>query len=238
MEILESFKAIEVESPVDKIIRQIRDLIISGYLNAGDKLPSERKLSEKFGIGRTHIRNAIKKLEFFGILTTFPQRGVIVNGADMVAMEGLITNVMKIESPDFFSLVETRCFMEIFSVQHAALRRTENDIEHMEKALYAFEDKVKNGLPAEHEDFVFHMKIAEASHNAVIKTLMLIVLPDILEVYRREHVCVMAGAEKSILEHENILKAIKDQRSDIASKYMQEHLNDVLEFSKKKKNNL
>jgi len=60
MEILDSFKAIEVESPVDKIIRQIRDLIIAGYLNPGDKLPSERKLSEKFSIGRTHIRNAIK----------------------------------------------------------------------------------------------------------------------------------------------------------------------------------
>jgi GntR family transcriptional repressor for pyruvate dehydrogenase complex len=233
MEILESFKAIEVESPVDKIIRQIRDLIISGYLNAGDKLPSERKLSDKFGIGRTHIRNAIKKLEFFGILTTFPQRGVIVNGADMVAMEGLITNVMKIENPDFFSLVETRCFLEVFSVQHAALRRTAEDLEKMEKALYAFEDKVKKGLPAEHEDFVFHLKIAEASHNAVIKTLMLIVLPDILEVYRKEHVCAV-GAKKSMLEHENILKAIKEQNVEVASKYMQDHLDDVLEFSKRK----
>ncbi|WP_372755537.1 FadR/GntR family transcriptional regulator [Labilibaculum sp.] len=236
MEILESFKAIEVESPVDKIIRQIRDLIISGYLNAGDKLPSERKLSEKFGIGRTHIRNAIKKLEYFGILTTLPQKGVIVNGADMVAMEGLITNVMKIESPDFHSLVETRCFMEVFSAQNAAVRRTANDIENMEKALFAFENKVKKGLPAEHEDFVFHLKIAEASHNSVIKTLMLIVLPDILEIYRREHVCVASGSEKSILEHENILKAIKEQHSDVASKYMQEHLNDVLEFSRKKNN--
>lgn len=63
MEILDSFKEIEVERPVDKIIRQIRGLIISGYLNPDDKLPSERKLSEKFNVGRTHIRNAIRKYQ-------------------------------------------------------------------------------------------------------------------------------------------------------------------------------
>jgi len=236
MDILESFKTIEVESPVDKIIRQIRSLIVGGFLKAGDKLPSERKLSEKFGIGRTHIRNAIKKLEFYGILMSHPQSGVIVKGTDMAAMEGLITNVMKIESPDFFSLVETRCFMEMFSVQQAALVRTEEDIRTLEEALKAFEDKVNQNLPAEKEDFQFHLKIAEASHNSVIKTLMLIVLPDILEIYRRENVCANQGSNKSIVEHENIMKAIKEGDSEMASKYMKEHLNDVLEFSRKKLN--
>ncbi|PKQ65050.1 GntR family transcriptional regulator [Labilibaculum filiforme] len=236
MGILESFKTIEVESPVDKIIRQIRDLIIAGYLKAGDKLPSERKLSDKFGIGRTHIRNAIKKLEFYGILTTNPQSGVIVNGTDMVAMAGLITNVMKIESPDFFSLVETRCFMEVFSVQQAASRRTKEDILKLQEALANYEAKVESDLPAEHEDFIFHIKIAEASHNSVIKTLMLIVLPDILEIYRNEKLCPKEEARKSLIEHRNILNAIIEQDSSLATNYMNEHLKDVLEFSKKKLN--
>lgn len=236
MEILDSFKTIEIDSPVDKIIRQIRDLIVAGYLSTGDKLPSERKLSEKFGIGRTHIRNAIKKLEFYGILTTHPQSGVVVNGADLCAMEGLITNVMKIERPDFFSLVETRCFMEIFSVQQAAIRRTEEDLLNLEEAHAALEEKIKNKLPAENEDFLFHLKIAEASHNSVIKTLMLIVLPDILEIYRKENVCTGDGINKSFEEHKNILMAIRNKDSELAAKHMQEHLREVLEFSKKKMN--
>ncbi|NOU59731.1 FadR/GntR family transcriptional regulator [Marinifilum caeruleilacunae] len=234
MEILESFKTIEIDSPVDKIIRQIRDLIVAGYLRTGDKLPSERKLSEKFGIGRTHIRNAIKKLEFYGILTTHPQSGVVVNGADLGAMEGLITNVMKIERPDFFSLVETRCFMEIFSVQQAAVRRSEEDLENLEKAHLALKEKIDNDLPAENEDFLFHLKIAEASHNSVIKTLMLIVLPDILEIYRKENVCTGDGLKKSLAEHEGILRAIRQKDSDLAARYMEEHLQDVLDFSRKK----
>ena len=236
MAILDNFKAIEVESPVDKIIRQIRDLIIAGYLNPGDKLPSERKLSEKFSVGRTHIRNAIRKLEFYGILTTNPQSGVFVKGADIAAMEGLITNVMKIEDPDFYSLVETRCFLEISSVENAAFRRNEEDLKNLDEACKAYEDKVNNNLPAENEDFLFHLKIAEASHNSVSKTLLLIVLPDILEIYRREHVCKNVGVSKSFVEHRKIMMAIKDGDPNLAAKYMKEHLSDVLEFSSKKRN--
>jgi len=232
MELLDNFKAIEVETPVDKIIRQIRSLIVSGYLAPGDKLPSERKLSEKLGVGRTYIRDAIKKLEFFGILTTHPQSGVVVNGTDISAMEGLFSNVMKIERPDFFSLVETRVSMELFSVRKAAERRTEEDIKILEDSLNAYEDKIKNNIPAENEDFLFHLKIAEASHNSVIKSMMLIILPDILAIYRREKVCGDVKV-KTLGGHRGILNAIKEQDSEKAVLLMTEHLNEVLEFSKR-----
>ncbi len=233
MELLDNFKAIEVETPVDKIIRQIRSLIVSGYLSPGDKLPSERKLSEKLGVGRTYIRDAIKKLEFFGVLTTHPQSGVVVNGTDISAMEGLFSNIMKIERPDFQSLVETRVTMEIFSVRKAAERRTEEDIILLEEALSAYEKKIKNNLPSENEDFQFHLRIAETSHNAVIKTMMLIILPDILAIYRKEKVCGQDSLAKTDSEHRGILEAIKEQDADKAAMLMEKHLHDVLEFSKR-----
>ncbi|PKQ65040.1 GntR family transcriptional regulator [Labilibaculum filiforme] len=233
MELLDNFKAIEVETPVDKIIRQIRSLIVSGYLAPGDKLPSERKLSEKLGVGRTYIRDAIKKLEFFGILTTHPQSGVVVNGTDISAMEGLFSNVMKIERPDFFSLVETRVSMELFSVQNATKRRTDEDLKNLEKALEAYEAKIKISQHAENEDFLFHLKIAEAGHNAVVKTMMLIILPDILAIYKKENFCGEDEKLKRLGEHRAILDAIKEKDADKAVLLMQEHLKNVLEFSKK-----
>ncbi|MFA9371915.1 MAG: FadR/GntR family transcriptional regulator [Labilibaculum antarcticum] len=233
MDLLDNFKTIEVETPVDKIIRQIRGLIVSGYLNPGDKLPSERKLSEKLGVGRTYIRDAIKKLEFFGILTTLPQSGVVVNGINISAMEGLFSNIMKIERPEFFSLVETRVNMELFSVRAAAERRTEDDLRDIEKALEAYEEKANNNLPAENEDFLFHLKIAEASHNAVVKAMMLIILPDILAIYRRENVCGEDAMAITLREHRAIIEAIKEKDSDKAALLMSEHLHDVLEFSRR-----
>jgi GntR family transcriptional repressor for pyruvate dehydrogenase complex len=62
---LDLFKEIEVEKPADLIIKQIRQLISSGRLKPGMRLPSERVLAERFGVGRGHIREALKKLEFY-----------------------------------------------------------------------------------------------------------------------------------------------------------------------------
>ena len=70
---LENFQAIEVESPVDKIIRQIRSLISSGQLGSGDRLPAERKLAEKLGVSRMQVRDAIRKLDYYVIQKTFTQ---------------------------------------------------------------------------------------------------------------------------------------------------------------------
>ncbi len=232
MELLENFKAIELETPVDKIIAQIRGLIVSGFLKPGDKLPSERKLSDKLGVSRSYIRDAIKKLEFVGILNSLPQSGVVVNGMDIAVMEGLLSNIMKIEKPDFYALVETKGMMEKFSVQQAALRRTDSDIKAIRGALDKYQECVGKNLPAENEDFIFHLRIAEAGHNAVIKTMLLIILPEIMKIYIHENVCGTEVQSKRINEHHAILQAIIDKDGDQARKYMSQHLQEVLEFSK------
>ena len=68
------------------IISQIRDLINFKNLEPGDKLPSERMLSEKFGVSRSNIREAIQKLEFFGLLKSIPQSGTFVANIGVVAL--------------------------------------------------------------------------------------------------------------------------------------------------------
>lgn len=111
MEFLE-YKIGEAENPVDSIIRQIKDQLSDGFLHPGDKLPSERKLAENFGVGRTHIRGAIKKLEFYGILKTLPQRGTFVAGLDVSDLETLLQDALETESYDLYSLAETRLILE------------------------------------------------------------------------------------------------------------------------------
>jgi GntR family transcriptional repressor for pyruvate dehydrogenase complex len=93
---------------------------------------------------------------------------------------------------------------------------------------------VEKNLPSENEDFIFHLKIAEASHNSVIKTMMLIILPDILKIYITEKVCDNERKVKRLKEHRGILKAIVDQDGDAAEKLVMHHLHDVIEFSKVK----
>ena len=155
---LNNFQEIKIENPVDKIIGQIRALISSGSVKPGDRLPPERKLAEKLGVSRTHVRDAIKKLEFYGILRTLPQSGTIVAGMGIAALEGLITDVLQLEDSDFNSLVETRVILEMNAAKLAAERRSDEDIETIQKALLAYEQKLKQDGQAVEEDLMFHVK--------------------------------------------------------------------------------
>ena len=128
MEILNNLEEIKIEKPADVIIRQIRNLISSGQLNPGDRLPSERQLCDKFGVGRSHVRDALRKLEFYGILKTLPQSGTVVAGLGTTALEGLINDVLEMNEHDFHSFVETRVLLEMHSAQLAAERATPEDI--------------------------------------------------------------------------------------------------------------
>ncbi len=234
---LKNFQEIAVETPVDKIIGQIRGLISSGQLNPGDRLPSERKLAEKLGVGRTHVRDAIAKLEFYGILKTLPQSGSIVEGIGITALEGLITDVLKLEESEFVDLVETRTLLETQAARIAAQRRTTEDIINMKSALDAYEAKVRNGLPAVEEDLLFHLTIAEAGRNTVLKSLMLIITPDIVKNFTKLDVCKDGRFYRSLEEHKVILEFIVNQKPELAAKAMEEHLQDVTDYSKTLKEN-
>lgn len=228
---LKNFREIAVETPVDKIINQIRGLITSGQLNPGDKLPSERKLAERLGVGRTYIRDAIAKLEFYGILKTMPQSGTVVAGIGITALEGLITDVLKLEASDFGDLVETRVLLETQAARMAALRRTTDDIINMKNALDAYDKKIKDGVPAVEEDLLFHLKIAEAGGNSVLKSLMMIITPDIVKSFTKLDVCKDGRFYRSLEEHKIILEHIVNKEPELAAKAMKEHLTDVIDYS-------
>ena len=87
------------------IILGIKELINFKNLEPGDKLPSERMLSEKFGVSRSNVREAIEKLEFYGLLFSKPQSGTFVANIGVIALNGMIDDILRLEDPDFKSLV-------------------------------------------------------------------------------------------------------------------------------------
>jgi len=62
------FNRIEKPNILHEILRQFKESIASGQLSKGDKLPSERQMSETFGVSRATIREAIKALELIGLV--------------------------------------------------------------------------------------------------------------------------------------------------------------------------
>ena len=227
---LETLQKIDGLSLQKTIISKIRDLINYKNLEPGDKLPSERMLSEKFQVTRSSVREAIQKLEFFGLLKSIPQSGTFVANIGVIAMNGMIEDILRLEDPDFKSLVETRILLELKTVRLAALRRTDEDLKKMKEALDAYEKKVLEGEDAVQEDLLFHLAIANACKNATMNTFMLIITPEIITNFEKYHVCDKGLATKGIDEHYAIYKAIESQDPVLAKQKMKEHFSVLYQY--------
>lgn len=233
--IIETIKAIEVDSPVDKIIRQLKQLISEGHLKPGDRLPAERVLAEKFGVGRTYVRDAIRKLEFYGMLKTSPQSGTYVSGYNIKMIEGVLNDIITFNKDDFAALIEARYYLEINAARLAAQRRTEEDLAILEAAVADYDLKTKNRENAVQEDMFIHLKIANAAKNSVFESMLLMLLPDIIRNIIEKKICGDNRGIQAMAEHHEILTAIADKDPDAAGIAMAAHLNDILQISRERK---
>ena len=213
-----------------KIISNIRDLINLKNLEPGDKLPSERMLSEKFEFSRSNVREAIQKLEFYGLLKSIPQSGTFVANIGVIAMNGMIEDILRLEDPDFKSLVETRILLELKTARLAALRRTDKDLVELKVALEAYKEKVLNGEDAVQEDLLFHLAIAKASGNSSMNNFMLIIIPEIITNFEKYHVCDKGLAQEGIKEHQAIYNAIEMGNPKLAKQKMKDHFKVLYQY--------
>lgn len=222
--------ATEIQQIQKQIIAQIKALINNKNYEPGDKLPSERMLAEKFEVTRSNIRDSIQTLEFYGLVKSIPQSGTFVADIGITALNGMIDDILNLPSPSFKELVEARIFLELKGVKLAALRRTEDDLIHLENALAAYSDKVIRGEDAVQEDLLFHLAIAKASGNPTLNTFMLKITPEIITNFEKHHVCDKDTAFKGIQEHKDILDAIRSMDTAEAKNAMKKHFKILYQY--------
>ena len=214
----------------NEIIAKIKELIKFKNLEPGDKLPSERKLADKFEVSRGNLRESIQKLEYYGILKSKPQSGTFIANIGTVAMDGMLEDILGLKAPDFKSLVETRILLELKTVRLAALRRTDEDLEQLKNALEAYSKKVEDGQDAVEEDLLFHLAIARASGNSTMNTFMLIITPEIITNFEKYHVCDSNLSFLAIQEHAEVYDAIRDQNPQLAKEKMKIHFKALYQY--------
>lgn len=220
----------EIQSVQKEIILRLKELINFKNLEPGDKLPSERMLSEKFNVTRSNLREALQTLESYGLVKSIPQSGTFVADIGITAMNGMIDDILGLHIPSFKDLVEARIFLELKGVKLAAMRRTSDDLIHLESTLTAYTDKVIRGEDAVQEDLLFHLAIAKASGNSTLNSFMLKITPEIITNFEKHHVCDKDTAFKGIEEHKAIIDAIKSKDPDAAKLAMKRHFKDLYQY--------
>ena len=110
------------------VIEGIKDMIARGELKSGEKLPSERELAGRFNVSRVPIREALKILEYMGVLDSSRGDGTYVKNFTMEDSIGKIAFALTATTDALMDLLELRINLETFAAYYAAQRRTDEDI--------------------------------------------------------------------------------------------------------------
>ena len=211
----------------DDIIKQIQKIIIDGNLKAGDKLPPERELAQRFQVGRTTIREALKALNFAHIITR-TKEGTVVNDNILDYFFNSLDKQLISKYIDLEDLHETRKLIEVKNASLAAQKATREDLDILWKNLVKLKKFTtkKDASNFIKTDVKFHETIAEIGQNKVLYEIFKIVKNLLTE--SQEIVIKFPGIiEHSLQAHEKIYQAIKEGKVYEAEQAMLAHLENI-----------
>ena len=209
----------------DQVYGQIFEQIVSGGLNVGDKLPSENEISERFGVSRPVVREALLRLRADGLITAHQGLGTFVSHQPAPRLK-TFNDVQNVSA--YLRAQEVRVALEGDAARLAALRRTDEQLKKITDAHAAFADSLTHGQVSPEADLAFHASIAEASGNDFYLGVLESIHESINGFMRLTLSLTRTGsrqrAQRVVDEHATILDAIREQDSERARVAMQFHL--------------
>jgi DNA-binding FadR family transcriptional regulator len=168
----------------DEIISQIRDLLQRGELKPGDRLPSERSLSEQFAVSRNTVREALRMLEISGLITLKKGAtgGAFISEADPSVVARSLSDTLKLTDFSLGDITEARLWIESIVVRVACERMTEEQLAALETNVKEAA-KLTDARDWERKALVhleFHNLLADATGNP----LMAIVMRSMMDMMR------------------------------------------------------
>lgn len=227
LKITDKLNIVKKQNTYEIIVEQIEELILSGELKPGEKLPGERVLSTKLGSSRTSVRLAIKLLEFMNLLEVRPGSGVYVVPKDILEKATINNKIQNlIVQHPLMDLIEARKCFEPFMAALAAENSTAEEIAEMENNLESMEKRIEKGEEIIKQAVTFHELIYKASKNIILNQIGLII-HNLSDESKRVTLLKYEHTVQSLNGHKKILSAIKAHDSNLASEYMLEHLTGV-----------
>lgn len=218
-------EAIQRDRVYEKVAEQLQNHIIN-ELKPGDMLPPERELVRMFGVSRSSIRDAIRRLETVGLLEPRQGVGTVVRDASTDAVVAPVKSVLLQRRKSIHELLEVRLIIEPALASRAALHASPELIAEMSAILDRQEEKVRRGELATEEDTNFHYTIALAADNGVMLKLTHVLMDSLREL--RERSLEVGGRQgKSLAAHRRVLAAIKEGNARAAEAAMRQHLTEV-----------
>lgn len=193
-----------MQSLADKAYHEIRDLIVSLELAPGAVI-DERDLIERLGIGRTPVREALRRLAHERLVEVYPRRGMFVTGVDVRQLA---------------RLSEVRAVLEPEAARLAAERATGADRAELEGLLAELD---AGGAELMELDERIHRAVYRAAHNDLLEATLEQYYALALRIWtlalERTH-----GLEEAVEAHRDLVEAIHDGDGERAAQTMRDHV--------------
>lgn len=217
---------IVVPKTSDVLASELRRQILSGLLPPGAPLPAERDLVTQTGLSRGSVRDALRILESESLVITRPGRygGSVANKPDDESLKRSISSFVHGRGITLLSLLQTREAIEPSLAALAANNRTEDEL----RGLVEVTERVENAFlsPPEflRENVEWHMAIAAASHNELLRAFLHSISNMVYKASAIENFATEEVRNHVVYAHRRILQAIVAQDAELAGRRMALHL--------------
>lgn len=222
------------------VARQIIESIASGAMKPGDKLPSEHDMTQRFGISRISLREAMKLLEAKGYIESHGRRGKFVRKNGGPPFESTIEGIISVNHEKIWELLAVRRIIDSEAARMAAQHATRSQIARLRRFKSDVEELGIPNLVATRDGGKLYAKIyndlADATNNTIFAHLMKSIsslLKGALPYSRQKLIAVPDAPEHFYSQHVRIIEAIEKGDADEAKRAVVDHI-DWLEKTLKK----
>lgn len=218
-------------SLVDHVVEQVRDNIESGIIKPSDRLPTEFELGARFGVSRTVIREATRRLQSLGLVEIRHRRGLFVGNQDSVRdLVRLTRSTLAVSMADLEKFNDFRAAIESHAARQAALKATASDIGKLQELCDQLVEEVAKAETSEavqKADVAFHLHIAMIAGNDLIPQILQLVRDMIMKSMARTMQSHLLTADQSRHWHQAIVDAIRGRDAARAEQAMRDHMEAV-----------
>jgi GntR family transcriptional repressor for pyruvate dehydrogenase complex len=222
------FEPVKNQRVSDEILQQIREAVLTGKFQIGDRLPNERTLAEQFVASRTSVREALRGLEQQGVIYTKKgvTGGAFVADLDHRLVSRSLQTLFTLRKISINHIAEVRLIFEPEVARLAALRASRQDLEELEEVITTMNNAVESGKSPTSFDLKFHKLVARAADNPILEMLADSMLEVASQVITELHPSLEV-LRHVVRRHKEVFEAIKNKDGDLAFSLMSQHIVDV-----------
>ncbi len=210
------------------IVEQIRDELFAGRRKPGDRLPPEQVLAEQFNVSRTGVREALRVLEFQGLVEVRHgyAGGTFVADGGLRPVLGALQTSLQLAQLEVNELYETRLLFEPTVARLAAQRADPASVKRLDDNAKRAKALIAAGADVFSINLEFHAILAQAAGNRVLGLVMQALLA-LLARLDREYPTNRGVSRKAVSDHVQLMEAIRAHDTARAEQLMIKHLRDL-----------